>query len=120
MPEVSRATARPTSVDSCRNGRGNPQPGPQLDRCAGPRPVPALVGPDCQDADVTTDAGSDSLLEPGQAERLLDAGRSLVSELDLERVLERLIEVAREMTGARYAAIGVLEPGEGAPGAVHH
>ena len=41
--------------------------------------------------------------------RLLEAGRSLVAELDLEVVLERLLETARELTGARYAAIGVLD-----------
>jgi signal transduction histidine kinase len=36
-------------------------------------------------------------------------GRSLVTELDPEAVLERLLDVARELTGARYAAIGVLD-----------
>ena len=41
--------------------------------------------------------------------RLLEAGRTLVAELDLEVVLERLLELARELTGARYAAIGVLD-----------
>ncbi len=41
--------------------------------------------------------------------RLLEAGRSLVSELDVEVVLERLLETARDLTGARYAAIGVLD-----------
>jgi signal transduction histidine kinase len=32
-----------------------------------------------------------------------------VSELDLENVLHRVLEVARELTGARYAALGVLD-----------
>src|SRR6478735_5960548 len=41
--------------------------------------------------------------------RLVDVGRSLVTELDPEAVFERLLEVARELTGARYAAIGVLD-----------
>ena len=41
--------------------------------------------------------------------RLLDVGRSLISELEPEAVLQRLLEVARELTGARYAAIGVLD-----------
>jgi signal transduction histidine kinase len=41
--------------------------------------------------------------------RLIDVGRSLVTELEPEAVLERLLEVARELTGARYAAIGVLD-----------
>src|SRR5262249_36166345 len=40
---------------------------------------------------------------------LLAAGRSLISELDPDAVLLRLLEVAREVTGARYAAIGVLD-----------
>ncbi|MFL5894218.1 MAG: GAF domain-containing protein [Thermoleophilaceae bacterium] len=43
-------------------------------------------------------------------QRLIEVGRSLVSELDLEVVLERLLEVARELTGARYAAVGILDP----------
>ena len=41
--------------------------------------------------------------------RLLDVGRSLITQLDPEAVFARLLEVAREMTGARYAAIGVLD-----------
>jgi len=58
---------------------------------------------------VARGGGSDSRLDPAQAERLLEAGRSLVVELDLEVVLERLLATARELTGARYAAIGVLD-----------
>ncbi|MEX1141932.1 MAG: GAF domain-containing sensor histidine kinase [Thermoleophilaceae bacterium] len=41
--------------------------------------------------------------------RLLEVGQSLVAELDLETVLERVLEVARELTGARYAALGILD-----------
>ena len=40
---------------------------------------------------------------------LVDVGRSLVTVLDPEAVFERLLSVARELTGARYAAIGVLD-----------
>jgi GAF domain-containing protein len=40
--------------------------------------------------------------------RLLEVGRSLVTELDQGVVLDRVLETAREITGARYAAIGVL------------
>jgi signal transduction histidine kinase len=35
-------------------------------------------------------------------------GRTLVSELEAETVLRRLLDAAREITGARYAALGVL------------
>jgi signal transduction histidine kinase len=44
--------------------------------------------------------------------RLLEVGRTLVSELDLESVLRRLLETARELTGARYAALGILDEGK--------
>ncbi len=40
--------------------------------------------------------------------RLLEVGRGLMSELDLGEVLERVLETAREITGARYAALGIL------------
>jgi signal transduction histidine kinase len=48
-------------------------------------------------------------LHEHRLKRLVDVGRSLVTELDPEAVFERLLEVAREMTGCRYAAIGVLD-----------
>jgi signal transduction histidine kinase len=41
--------------------------------------------------------------------RLIDVGSSLLSELDLEEVLKSVAEAARELTGARYAALGVLD-----------
>jgi signal transduction histidine kinase len=55
-------------------------------------------------------AGSDfgERLGDVQLRRLLDVGRSLVSDLDLESVLQAVLEAARDLTGARYAALGVL------------
>jgi len=50
-----------------------------------------------------------SKLDEDRLRRLIAAGRSLVAERELERVFERLLEVARELTGARYAAIGILD-----------
>lgn len=40
--------------------------------------------------------------------RLLAVGRSLVTELDPDAVLTRILDEGREITGARYAALGVL------------
>jgi signal transduction histidine kinase len=40
--------------------------------------------------------------------RLLDVGRALTKELDQRVVLDRILETAREITGARYAALGIL------------
>jgi signal transduction histidine kinase len=42
--------------------------------------------------------------------RLLEAGRALVAELDYEAVLERILQEALNITGATYAALGVLGP----------
>lgn len=47
--------------------------------------------------------------DPETLRRLLAVGATLVSELDTETVLERILEEARAMTGARYAALGVLD-----------
>ena len=52
--------------------------------------------------------GSGALDEPRLRE-LIDVGRSLVAELDPEVVFRRMLEVACELTGARYAALGVLD-----------
>jgi signal transduction histidine kinase len=41
--------------------------------------------------------------------RLVAVGSSLLSELDLEVVLPSVVEAARELTGAEYAALGVLD-----------
>jgi signal transduction histidine kinase len=40
--------------------------------------------------------------------RLIEAGMILASELSLEVVLRRIVEVAAELTDARYGALGVL------------
>lgn len=41
--------------------------------------------------------------------RLIDVGSALLSELDLEAVLRHVVRAAREVTSARYAALGVLD-----------
>jgi len=45
-------------------------------------------------------------------EVLLRAALSLGSELSLDEVLHRIVELAAEMTGARYGALGVLGEGD--------
>jgi signal transduction histidine kinase len=42
---------------------------------------------------------------------LLDASVVIASDLSLDSLLERLVQVAAELTGARYAALGVIDPG---------
>src|SRR5438045_4103189 len=40
---------------------------------------------------------------------IVEAGIALSSELSLDAVLQKLVEAAAELTGARYAALGVLD-----------
>lgn len=40
---------------------------------------------------------------------VLDVACGVVSDLDVDVVLERLLKAARELTGARYAALGILD-----------
>jgi signal transduction histidine kinase len=42
--------------------------------------------------------------------RLIEAGMTLASELSLDAVLLRIVELAVDLTGARYGALGVLTP----------
>jgi signal transduction histidine kinase len=48
-------------------------------------------------------------LDARRLSALLEAGRGLVAQLEVDAVLEELLRVACELTGARYAAMGVLD-----------
>lgn len=45
---------------------------------------------------------------PGSTQALLDAVIAISSDLDQRTVLTRIVEAACELTGARYAALGVI------------
>lgn len=47
-------------------------------------------------------------IDTDRLRRLLNTGRSLVTELDPESVLQRILDEARELTGAQYVALGVM------------
>src|SRR5438270_10374236 len=40
---------------------------------------------------------------------VLKVARGVLEQLDVEQVLERVLDAAAELTGARYAALGVLD-----------
>src|SRR5215213_7088531 len=52
---------------------------------------------------------SEPVLDDLRLRRLIDAGRGLISNLEVDAILHQLLDVAREVTGARYAAVGVLD-----------
>src|ERR1700751_2118913 len=47
----------------------------------------------------------------GRLRALFAAGLAVTSELSLDGLLRRLVEAAAELTGARYAALGVIDAG---------
>ena len=57
----------------------------------------------CDDCDVTATSSDDRL------RTLLDIGIAISAELSLDGVLERIVEAAAAVTGARYAALGVID-----------
>lgn len=50
-----------------------------------------------------------ALQESDRLRALVDAGIDLTSELSLEALLQRTVEAAARLTGARYAALGVID-----------
>ena len=112
---------RTTPWRTCHQGQ------PRADRgkaaIGGPCPPQRLDGgrwiwevpPDRLTFDVPEPSGDMAPAEEGsrlsepELRRLLDVGRTLVAQLDLEPVLDTVLGTARELTGARYAAIGVLD-----------
>jgi signal transduction histidine kinase len=57
---------------------------------------------------VTGAADREGIISPAVL-GVLEVARGVLSDLDLDVVLERLVESAREVSGARYAALGVLD-----------
>src|SRR5215218_290524 len=48
-------------------------------------------------------------LDEERLRRLIDVGRSLLSQLDPDAVLDEVLDSARAITGARHAALGILD-----------
>ena len=49
------------------------------------------------------------MLEEGRLRRVVEVSRTVVSELDLETVLQRVLDEARALAGALFAALGILD-----------
>lgn len=55
-------------------------------------------------------AGTDHKTLQERQRALIEAGIALSSERSLDALLQRLVETAAALTGARYAALGVIDP----------
>ena len=74
------------------------------------------VGPDApgRPAEASAERTDRSLGVPAEraddvSAQVLAVARSVLQDLDVEKVLERVLVAARDVTGARYAALGVLD-----------
>ena len=56
------------------------------------------------------DKASEIVTAQDRLRTLLRANRSIVGELSLSGVLQRIVEAAQEVSGAKYAALGVIGP----------
>lgn len=59
---------------------------------------------------LVSERASDLMGTQERLRSLLQANRSIVSELSLPGVLRRIVEAARDVAGARFAALGVIGP----------
>jgi hypothetical protein len=104
----------------CRLAGARPSPGEgggpyRREAAARPLPWTASAGPDnaasggdrarvgCRRCTLPPMAGIHE-----RYERLLETGLTLAAELSLPAALQRIVELAAELTGARYGALGVL------------
>lgn len=70
---------------------------------------PASAAHRVMDPDSHRPAPATRQLDAERLYRLVDVGRSLMATLDFEMILGRVVEVAQEVTGARYGALGVYD-----------
>src|SRR5215216_759764 len=87
---------------AAQDGNGEPGPVFATDPDEDPRlTVELLMGQLVNQASVITTAQQ-------RLRQLLIANRSIVQELSLPAVLRRIVDTARDLSGARYAALGVI------------
>ncbi|MEV0718013.1 GAF domain-containing protein [Asanoa sp. NPDC050611] len=65
------------------------------------------------------DRAQEVMATQGRLRGLLRANQLIIGGLELSAVLRRIVEAARELAGARYAALGVVSPGGGLAEFVH-
>jgi signal transduction histidine kinase len=98
---------------AAKDGDGDPGPAHSMDPEGDPRlSVELLMGQLGLSIEQLThqlvDQASVIMNAQERLRRLLNANRSIVQELSLPAVLRRIVETARDVAGARYAALGVI------------
>ena len=71
--------------------------------------VPGCAAAGARSATLTQVSGTIDL-PTAVGQRVLDAVVAVTSDLDLDQVLQRIVQAAMDLTGARYGALGVVDP----------
>ncbi|GAA0919084.1 GAF domain-containing protein [Pseudonocardia zijingensis] len=116
----------------CDGGEGRPAPG--VSRYA-EGPVHRYTGEDARDDELSfadlprleldqllgqlVERAQEVMATQGRLRGLLRANQLVIGGLDLPAVLRRIVEAARDLVGARYAALGVIAPAGGLAEFVH-
>jgi signal transduction histidine kinase len=105
---------------------GRDRTGPGGGRTAGEEPAaPVLTFPDPPRIELDqllgqlVERAQEVMHTQGRLRGLLRANQTIIGELSLPAALRRIVEAARELVGARYAALGVLAPDGGLAEFVH-
>ncbi|MEU9847297.1 GAF domain-containing protein [Streptomyces sp. NPDC047985] len=109
-PEARAAGEGPGAPSSVPGPGAAAGPGPEAAE-AGPGPEAAEAGPGPGAAEAGPPEGPPSPL-PTFLEKVLGVG----NDLELRATLQQVVDAATALTGARYGALGVLDPGLGTIG----
>lgn len=107
--------------------RGTPDPEGEPERVAPDESsgAPSLTFPDLPRLELDqllaqlVDRAHEVMAAQGRLRGLLRASQTVTRDLALPVVLRRIVEAAKELVGARYAALGVVSPGDGLVEFVH-
>ncbi|HEY6592987.1 MAG TPA: GAF domain-containing protein [Asanoa sp.] len=116
------APSSPSADDPARASSAPTRPVPGAD--AQPS-APALTFPDLSRLELDellrqlVERAQEVMATQGRLRGLLRANQLIISDLALPAVLRRIAEAARELVGARYAALGVISPAGGLAQFVH-
>jgi signal transduction histidine kinase len=109
-----------------QDGQGQYAQGPVRRHAPGDHGEPGkLTFPDLQRLELDqllaqlVERAQEVMATQGRLRGLLRANQLVIGDLDLPAVLRRIVEAARELVGARYAALGVIAPAGGLAEFVH-
>ncbi|MGN6245717.1 MAG: GAF domain-containing protein [Motilibacteraceae bacterium] len=108
-PAQAASPAGPPPTTPAPGPAAGPAAGPSASPSAGPMTFPAVARLELDELLVQlVDRAQEVLRTQGRLTGLVYASQQIAADLDLPVLLQRIVDVARELIGCRYAALGVL------------